>query len=101
MGVLVHIGNASEMDWIGHHVMMKRTWGDGDGEGQSVVCVETTCAKCATVGLASVPLRAAAQSKLRTSCSVRHRAAARTVAPIWGALGASMLGLLSEADVTL
>ena len=69
--------------------------------GQSVVCVETTCAKCATVGLASVPLRAAAQSKLRTSCSVRHRAAARTVAPIWGALGASMLGLLSEAAVTL
>ena len=48
MGVLVHIGNASEMDWIGHHVMMKRTWGDGDGEGP------TDGAKCTAVP--SVPL---------------------------------------------
>ena len=69
--------------------------------GQSAVYVETTCAKCATVGLPSGPLRAAAQSMLRTSSSVRQRAAARTVAPIWGALGASMLGLLSQAVVTL
>ena len=50
MGVLVHTGNASEMDRIGHYLMMRRSRGvDRDGEGK-VQCVETTCAKCATVG---------------------------------------------------
>ena len=51
VGVLVHIGNASEMDWIGHYLMIKRRSrrGDRDGEGK-VHCVQTTCAKCATVG---------------------------------------------------
>ena len=31
VGVLVHIGNASEMNWIGHYVRRRR--GDRDGEG--------------------------------------------------------------------
>ena len=51
VGVLVHIGNASEMDWTGHHVMMKRTWGDGDGEGPTdgakcSVCRDHLCQVC-------------------------------------------------------
>ena len=51
MGVLVHIGNASEIDWIGHYLMMRMRSrrGDRDGEGK-VHGVQTTCAKCATVG---------------------------------------------------
>ena len=43
---------------------------------------------CWLVPLPGWPLRAvAAQSMLRTSSSVRHWAAARTVAPIWGLWG--------------
>ena len=52
VGVLVHIGNASEMDQIGHHVMMKRRSqrGDGDGEGP------TDGAKCSAVSIQRAPV---------------------------------------------
>ena len=106
MGVLVHIGNASEMDWIGHHVMMKRRSqrGDGDGEGP------TDGAKCSAVSIQrapvpSVPLLAwpaqwatkgsRAVNALHELLSSPPGGGTNRTAPIWGALGASMLGLLS------
>ena len=62
MGVLVHIGNASEMDWIGHYLMMRMRSrrGDRDGEG-----------KVSRPPVPSVPLLARSPARLATEGSRR------------------------------
>ena len=103
MGVLVHIGNASEMNWIGHYVRRRRGDRDGEGTDGRGGVQQTTCANSATVGLlpcCSVPTEGSRAVNASHELLSSPLGGGTNSCPHLGALGASMLGLLLQSAVT-